>query len=255
MRLIVFFLVIAFAVSGFDEPAPTQEQQQAILGNIGSFVEAYTNTLPNLICERTTEQYKGNKEAQHWHQLDTLTSRLTLVNGAENSTLERVNNKPVKDVRKAWRRALSTEGEFGSMLTFILSQGANADVKWDRWATLNGKRVAVFDYAIDKDHSRLRLSFSDLVHAVVPYGGSIYADPATGTVWRMTDHITEIPVDLQTLDMQTTIDYGEVAISGKTYVLPVHATVLDRNVGDSNRNEITFSDYRKFEAKSTITFQ
>ena len=249
----ILLALLACPVFASENPAPTQEQQNTILGNIGSFVENYISTLPNLICVKTTEQYKGNKNGDRWKQLDTLTSRLTLVKGREKATLERVNNKPLTDIRRVWRAPLTTEGEFGDMLAVVLSRGSNATLSWRGWETLNGKHVAVFGYSIDQAHSSLNMHFSDLASAVLPYSGSLYADPDSGTVWRVTD-FAKLPPEFHATDIQTTLDYNEVTISGKTLLLPVHATVVEHGDSGTNRNEITFSDYRKFEAESTITF-
>lgn len=256
MRSLVPIVLVALVVPAFplDDPPPTQQQQLSILGNVGSFVTQYINTVPNLVCVKVIEQYQGNKKGEHWRQLDTLTSRLTLVNGNEKATLELVNNKPVTSLRHAWRAPLTTEGEFGDMLATVLSTGSNATINWEHWDTLNGKRVAVFSYSIDQQHSHLRLSLSDVAEAVLPYSGLLYADPISGTVWRVTDHVSDIPRELHVRQMTTVLDYGEVDIAGKSYVLPVHATVTEVTDSGTTRNEITFSSYRKFEAESTITF-
>ncbi len=58
---------------------------------------------------------------------------------------------------------------------------------------VRGKHLAIFDYSIDKEHSTLRLSLSDFVAAVVPYHGSIYADPATGAIWRISNSASDLP--------------------------------------------------------------
>lgn len=250
----IVLLLARSAAFAYQDPAPTQQQQNAILGNIAQFVNEYLNTIPNLICSQTTEQYKANKNGEHWRKGDTLTARLTLVDGRESAKLLRVNDVPISSIHHTWKRPLTTEGEFGDMLSVVLSRGSDAQITWNRWETLNGRHVAVFDYAIDKQHSKLSLSLSDLARAVLPYSGSLFADPESGTVWRVTDRVTEIPKELQTLEMQTVLDYGEISIGGKSYVLPIHATAMERSKQDTVRNQITFADYRKFEAESTVKF-
>ncbi len=254
--MFAYIAAAALATPAFalQDPVPTQDQQLAILANVSQFVASYLDTVPNLICLKTVEQYRGNKNGEKWHKLDTLSSRLTLVNGKEKATLERINNKPLTDLHRAWRSPLTTEGEFGVMLGLVLSKAADAKIDWNRWETMNGHHVAVFNYSIDNAHSTLKLSRSDLASAVVPFSGSLYADPESGVVWRVTEHVTDIPKEVEMLEMETTVDYGEVPIAGKSYMLPVHAIVIDHNPSDTNRNEITYSDYRKFEAESTITF-
>jgi hypothetical protein len=73
-------------------------------------------------------------------------------------------------------------------------------------------------------------------------------------VWRISDTADEIPRQLRTSSISTTIDYDEIAIGSTKYLLPVHAMVLMTSESGSVRNEMDFQNYRKFEADSTITF-
>src|SRR5260370_11808654 len=111
-----------------------------------------------------------------------------------------------------WRTPLVTEGEFGILLNRIFSGESNASFAWSRWESVHGKSLAVFDYSVDQQHSTLSLSLSDLAKAIVPYHGTIYADPSTGAVWRISDTADEIPRQLRTSSISTTIDYDEIAI-------------------------------------------
>ncbi len=140
------------------------------------------------------------------------------------------------------------------LLDSIFGEASSASFAWKGWDLIRGKRVAVFDYAIDKHHSTLSLSLSDLARAILPYHGSVYADTATGAVWRITNQVTEIPPQIQTKSISTTIEYEETAIGSANYVLPVEASVWLSTGANNIRNEIHFRDYRKFEADSTITY-
>ena len=88
----------------------------------------------------------------------------------------------------------------------------------------------------------------------MPYTGSVYADPETGAVWRITDAATDIPAKLLTRAISTTIDYDEIPVGDKKYLLPVEAVVSLLLENKKVRNELEFHDYRKFEADSAITF-
>lgn len=119
---------------------------------------------------------------------------------------------------------------------------------------LRGRRVAVFDFDVAKEHSTLRLSLSDLAHATVPYRGSVFADPSTGAVLRITNSAYDIPPVVQTRSIATTIDYDPVSIAGRDYLLPVEASVLVDTGSRHVWNRLEFRGYRKFEAESTVTF-
>jgi hypothetical protein len=194
------------------------------------------------------------RKSEHWHKGDTLTAKLTFTEGHEHRSLEFVNGKEAGSAVRHWRTPLVTEGEFGLLLSRVLGRDSEASFTWNRWQILNSKRLAVFDYNVDKEHSSLSLSLSDLAKAVLAYHGSVYADAETGAVWRITDTATDIPAVLETKQISTTIDYGEVQIGEKTYLLPTAAAVSLLLSRKKVRNEMEFQDYRKFEAQSAITF-
>jgi len=218
------------------------------------YAAQYVANLPNFLCTQVTRQYEAGIRSNRWHQGDTLTAKLSFNRGREQRQLDLVNGKPADPVKRQWRSSLRTEGEFGLLLSRVLGPESEAWFTWNRWETVRGKSLAVFDFSVDKRHSTLSLTLSDLASAVVPYHGSVYADPATGAVWRISDTATDIPAKLRTREISTTIDYAEIAIGEKTYLLPVEATVSLLLETKRVRNEMVFEDYRKFETDSAITF-
>jgi hypothetical protein len=201
-----------------------------------------------------TRQFDAGKKSNRWHKGDTLVAKLSFNQGREERTLDSVNGKPVDPAKTRRRPPLSTEGEFGILLSRVLGPDSEAWFTWNRWEILRGKRLAVFDFTVDKQHSTLSLSLSDLAKAIVPYRGSIYADPASGAVWRINDVAFDIPPQLLTREISTTIDYGEIPIGDRKYLLPVEATVSVLLETKRIRNEMEFQNYRKFEADSAVTF-
>lgn len=235
-------------------PAPDPTEQQKMVAAIQTYAEKYVSNLPNFICEQVTEQFEAGKKPTHWRKGDTLTSKLVFNQGREERSLELVNDKPPKPGIRRWRTPLITEGEFGILLGSVFGSSSNASFSWNQWEVVAGRPVAVFDYSIDGQHSTLRLSLSDLAQATVPYHGSVYADPTSGVVWRITNSATDIPAAVQTKSITTMVDYQEVLIGSATYVLPIRATVFLRTDSNNIRNQMEFRNYRKFEADSTITY-
>jgi hypothetical protein len=234
------------------ETAPSDAEQQRMLAAITRYAEDYLAKLPDFICRQVTEEFLADKKGKHWRKHDTLTAKLVFSNGREQRTLELVNNKQVRDSRVRPRAPLSTEGEFGILLSKIFDEASQAKFSWGGWETVRGHRVARFDYAIDRAHSSM--SLTNYIKAVVPYHGSVCGDPQTGAVWRVTSGTTEIPPEVQIKSIATTVEYDEVPIGSQKYLLPADATVLLAADQDQTRNEMQFRDYRKFEAESTITF-
>ena len=239
-------------VQASDGP-PAQAEQDRMVAAMTQYADDYTNKLPNFICQQSTTQYAAGKKSDKWHKGDTTASKLVFNGGREERTLELVNNKPVRDRRPRFRTSFSSEGEFGILLSKIFDPASDAKFTWVQWEMVREHKTARIDYAIDLLHSSMELT--NYVKAKVPYHGSVYVDPANGTVWRVTSGTTEIPSELQMTSIATTIDYDSVDISAQRYLLPVSATVVLVTDRDQVKNDIHFDKYRKFEAESRIAFQ
>jgi hypothetical protein len=252
-RLSVSLVVCSFFFTPlYAQEAPADSEQQKILGAIKAYSENYVSRLPNFVCQQVTQEFQADSKGKHWRKADALSEKLVYSDGRERRTLELVNNKPLKAGRMRLRRPLSTEGEFGLLLSRIFDEGSDAKFAWDGWDTIRGHRVAKFNYTIDREHSSM--SLTSYIKATVAYGGSIFGEPETGAVWRVTSGSAEIPEALQMKSIATTVNYDQVPIGSQTYLLPIDATVLVVADHDQTRNEMNFTGYQKFEAESTITF-
>ena len=244
----------AFSTESVPPSTPSAAEQTRMLASVRQYAERYVNNLPNFICEEVTRQYEAGRKPKHWHQGDTLTARVVYNEGREERTLEFVNSRPAAMHAGLWRRPLVTEGEFGMLMERVFGSATDTDFSWVGWQFGGDRWLAAFNYQIDKQHSTLSLSLGDLAKAVVPYHGTIYADPATGAIWRITSNPSDIPSELRTKSIETTIDYSSVNIGGQSYILPATATVLLVTPSNNIRNEIEFRSFRKFEANSRITY-
>ena len=253
-RLAAAMLCLCFAALVAAQTPPLTPDQDKLIEAMRRYADQYISSLPNFLCVQVTEQFQGDAQGEHWHRGDTLTQKLVFQGGHEERTLELVNHKPVKPGRKHWRAPLTTEGEFGMLLDRVLGPASAATLEWRGWDTVRDRRVAVFNFSIDQQHSTLTLTLEEFARATVPHHGSIYADPATGAVWRITNIADDIPPRIQTKNIATTIDYDEIPIGAGNYILPLAASVFLSTGLSSSRNEIQFKSYRKFDADSTITF-
>jgi len=226
--------------------------QDALLTAAREYAIRYMTKLPSFICLQTTEQFEAGKKPKHWRKGDSLISQLIWDQGREQRTLQLVNNRPAAQ-HSLWRSPLVSEGEFGNLLDSVLGNTSQATFSWKGWDALGTRQVAVFEYQVDQQHSSLRLSLG-AAESLVAFHGLIYTDPASGTVWRITNEAEDFPSELRTKSISRSVDYDEVTIGANRYVLPVHATVL-LNTGETNlRNELRFEKYRKFEADSHVSF-
>lgn len=251
-------LAVALLACPAGKPAqtdsPDEAEQKRILEAIEDYADQYIAALPNFICDQITRQYHAGKKPDHWRKGDVLTSRLLYANGHEQRNLELVNDKPVRPGMRPWRVPLETQGEFGILVGSIFSPGSQASVSFKGWDTVRGTRVAVFAFAIDAQHSKMTLSSDDLVKVTLPYHGTVYGNPQTGAILRITDSETNLPKELRTEKISRVVDFDNVSIAGKTYLLPVQASIWMTTDANNLRNELEFRNYRKFEAESVIRF-
>lgn len=234
---------------------PDPAAQDRLLDAMEQYGAQYVSRLPNFLCVQVTHQFAAGLRSDRWHKGDTLTSRLSFHDGEEKRAVELVNGKAADPTKRRWHTPLITEGEFGTLLSRLMDPASDASFTWNRWETVRGKRLAVFDYTVDREHSTLTMRLSDMAEGVLPYHGSVYVDPDTGAVWRVTDTAdSDIPPKLQMRAIGTVIDYAETAIGDNSYLLPSTATVLVVTDMGKVRNEMEFQGYRKFEADSVIKF-
>lgn len=252
MRIAVTVAVLAFSLNATQD-APSADEQAAIIQHMRTYADAYRSSLPDFICLQQTTHFESGYRREHWHKGDIVLAQLSSVNGQEHQQIEQINNRPVTFRVPQWRWHLTTEGEFGADLTQMFAPGSDTHFEWNRWTTVAGRRLAVFGFSIDQQHSTKKLTRMG-VSAIIPYRGEVWGDPQTGEVWHVMHDSVDIPAELDTAEIQTTVDYDFFDIAGTRYLLPAHAVILQKTSSRMVKNEIGFSQYRKFQAQSSVTF-
>jgi hypothetical protein len=236
-----------------DSKPPDTDQQAALLNKMSEYAEAYTGNVPSFLCIQVTTHYTSGLKHLEWKKGDTVVAQLSYNNGQEQHKIRLVNNKIPRATLPSWHWGLTSAGEFSNQLYNVFAESSKAGYAWNRWDSLRGRRVAVFDYTIQKEHSTMSLS-SMGVKAIVAYRGTIWADAETGQVWRIDNHALDIPSELQMLEIGTVTDYASVTIAERSYVLPVHADIQEKDIKEYKKNEVDFTNYQQFRADSTLRF-
>jgi hypothetical protein len=186
------------------------------------------------------------------------------------------------------RGGLSSWGEFGTVLGMILGDAVNGKVSWSHWEQASSGLSAVFSYSVPKSASHFEmLRFAagpgSLAAVISPrtygakagsvpediivlhdkrgYEGSLWLDPANGTILRITiEADSKGGVDYQRAAML--VEYGAIEIAGSRFMLPVRslasskvAISAEASIGDAPSewlNETLFTDYHRFAATTRI---
>ena len=234
--------------------APPSDELQSILADAREFATGYGSSLPNLMCTQITNRSVDISGSMNWKHKDTLTERLTYLDHKETRTLLQVKAHGQKsDTYPKDSSEMTSVGEFGGVLSVLFRPESKADFEWKKTGMLGDDKVQVFDYRVARENStfNLRVGGDELV--TVGYHGQVFIDSATRTVRRVTQVADDVPAKFPIRGASMSVDYDYVMINKHDYLLPVGAETMVRNGRrEMDLNEIEFSDFRRFGAKSRI---
>jgi hypothetical protein len=241
-------------------PAPDSVRQQKIIELMKQYALSYTQNLPNFICVEVMRRYIDPNAGDHYRSLGNVLAKVSYNEGQENYQVYSVNGHyedTTLDKAGASGGAISS-GEFGSLMREIFEPHSEAEFGWDHWATLRGRRMAVFNYMIDSGHSAWSITYSagpgDEQRIITAYKGLVYADENTGEITRIKFVAVDIPRTFPVSQATEILDYDQVQISGQPYICPLMATLNMTAGREKTKNEIEFRDYRKYGVESGVTY-
>jgi len=238
-----------------EEPPPSREQQQKILDAAREYALNYSKSLPNFICAQNTRRYGDPTGAGNYRLYDNLLARLTYYEQHEKYETITVNDKPSTQAYESIGGSIST-GEFGSMLMGIFDPQTDATFSWSTWRTLNAHKAYVFKFSVDQPHSRWQIEDRDSHQKISPaYTGFVWIDVKDNSILEFTQKAVDLPSTFRITEADTRLHYDSAEISGVAYVLPSKAVMRMRSGKDLQMNEITFHNYHKYTADTTLKFE
>lgn len=242
-------------------PPPSSVRQKEILDRVKQYATTYTQNLPNFICVEVTRQYVDPNASDHYRSIGNVLAKLSYNEGQERYDVYSVNGHYVTNTTmehaNAGGGAIST-GEFGSLMREIFELHSEAEFGWDHWATLRGRRMAVFNYFIDSGHSSWSITYEagrpDEQRIITANKGLVYADENTGEITRIKFIAVNIPKSFPVSETTEILDYDQADISGQSYIVPMAAKLYMTAGRDKTKNELEFRNYRKFGVESGIVY-
>ena len=237
-------------------PAPDSIEQKRILAEITENARNYSKSLPNFICLQVTRRYGDNSGLENFRLIDTIAERLTYFEQKEEYKVVSINGVPTTGaVKHEQLNGSTSSGEFGTMLKEIFSQETQTEFSWERWATLRGRRMYVFNFHVRQANSKYTIYADSVKRTIISgYHGLIYADRETGMVMRIKMECEGLPVDfpVQSVDLDMNYDLGK--ISGVEFLLPLKSEIRSREGKFLVKNEVEFRLYNRFGADTNIQF-
>jgi VWFA-related protein len=277
-------------------PPSDKETQQKLLEIARNRAHEALPQLPNLFATRTIFSFNDSPRLAKkgaWpvkaglHLVDISKTEVNVRSERENIAVGVLpaSHQP---------NGLTTWGEFGLALLMVLDDSAKGTTTWSHWEQFPRGPVAVFDYSVPKPASHYEIAMpaehithiggsdrwvgatvratggytgSDpanttrMAHETPGYKGSLWIDPASGTVLRIT-LIAEVQGNANLNRAETLVEYGPVQIGSKSFVCPIRSFALSDapsnptttiNGGTTEwLNENLFSDYHLFATTSRI---
>jgi hypothetical protein len=277
--------------------APEAAAQQRMLESARIYVGKTLPRLPNFLATRTINRYDDSPQEVKkggWpvraglHRVDT--------SSREISVRDERENQPPTQGSAVWERqiGLISGGEFGTTLGMILTDTMQGRLTWSHWEQIGNAPAAVFQYVVPRSASHFEListlqreaavegfaaqsgsrgiasigvrpnndpARTSIVRVRPAYHGSIWIDPAAGTVLRIT-----MEAELKDSDpfrrAAILVRYGPVKIGDATFICPVRSLALSRAALDTQGsasdaptewlNETLFTAYHRFASTSRV---
>jgi VWFA-related protein len=257
-----------------NEGPPALAERKAILARAGDYALAYMRDLPNFVCTHTIHRLDDDPSAAHRSKAesvgrlqegDTIVSELAFNNGAESNRVRTVNGQVWSNAHSL--QGLSTFGDFGAIIGSLFA-GSGARAAWSHWETIDGKRVAVFNYSVDRAHSAFVMSWCCVYehggwrHEKPAYRGELFIEPASGAIVRVTRQAVDVSPGFPTRRSDTVVEFRVVNIGDKSWLCPVRSVTIAEIVkGDHptdlglrvrTLNDVEFTEYHKFESASAL---
>lgn len=264
-------------------PAPDPAATRAMLVKVVNYVNTTNRQLPNLMAERTTTGFEDRPKQDALEATGIVSYSYQPLHWVGRSTItvtyrdrKEVVDERIKEKKEgAGIGGLSTTGEFGPILSTVVSDALKGKITWARWERENGAATGVFHYEVPEDKSNYRVQFCCVVGGYgadgtadlekfderAGYQGEIAFNPQDGAVLRLTAR-AQMPSGGLVAHAGFAIEYGPEEIGGRTYICPVHgvarleahttrqAAAFSKSAyrGDPKTflNDIAFSNYRRF---------
>jgi hypothetical protein len=144
-------------------------------------------------------------------------------------------------------------GPFAAMLLSIFEVHSPYFI-YEGETTINGRRLLEYSFSISDDQSHYQVRAASQ-WVVSGYTGSLMVEPATAALVRLRARTEQLPEETTLCEIDSTLEYGMVPLSGFDYLLPVAARerYIGRN-GEEAENAMQFSSCREYRGQSTVAF-
>lgn len=219
---------------------PDDAQRVQILNRVAAFVQNAMHNLPNFFATRDTSRFESRSRLHEsgksieiqetpFRSKDRAVVTVLYRDGAE--TIEKKSGRLRGSGLTSW-------GEFGPFLSLITADMLKGTVTFHHWEQSPVGPLAVFDYEVPVDRSSYvvrfccglhydfrRRAYEETFELLPAYHGRIAIEPASGAILRLVVS-AELQPENGLSRADVAIEYGPVALGGKSYICPLESVAL-----------------------------
>lgn len=280
------------------DESPDGAAQMQMLDAARRYVSQTLPRLPDFLATRVIDLYDDRPQALKKGEWPTRSGlHLIGTSSGEISVRNERENQPATQGSAVWQAkiGLISGGEFGNTLGMILADVGKGSMSWSHWEDSRAGRVAVFKYEVPASASHYEVlsalrreeiiqgvdtpaggargirgigtqpnvsaSNTTIIHTRPGYHGSIWINPADGTILRITMD-ADLTKGAPFRRAAILVEYGPVEIGGSTFICPVRSIALSMGLVDSETitgdapsewlNETHFTNYHRFGSTARI---
>ena len=219
--------------------------------------------MPDFVVKQQIQRSAAYAGTGNYRNLDRLVVAVSYRSSGEEeyrvlSLNGTIQNNP--EAKRSYEEAggTSSTGEFVTVLATVFRPESDTKFQYVDTDEIRGRRSLMFDFGIEKDKARQKISSSaaTTVSTIAGMRGRLWIDAENHRVLRIDSEATEIPDTFPVRSAKRLIDYDWTTISGEKYLLPLVSDVrLTHRESKSifeTRNVIRFKDYQRYGTDVTI---
>ena len=239
------------------EEAPSGKDWPEILARVRSNALAYSDKLPDFICNQTTRLFvRTIAPTVGWKITGSFVAELSFYDRKEHYEIRSINRKPAPGgtTMENLTGGLSV-GEFGSALRGLFEHRTQGEFRLIGPKRINKRKTLCIAFEVSQERSRRFITFNDKT-IMTAYRGRCWVNPDTYEVVRLEKKAVDIPRKFPVTQFDMSVDYAPATISGASYWLPKEAEiwisrrlppgVSRKNLRIRTKSKIRFDGYRRF---------
>lgn len=242
------------------EPAPDEREpfryvppSDAVLAKAVAANIDFHDNLPNFVCRERMTRSSSRDLGKKWKRDDVVEAEILTIGDKVEYRDTKVDGKPTGAADISQIGGVWSVGEYGAVVINIFNPRSRTQFAKQGPGQVGDREVLIYNYKIEEEHSHWKISANG--RSVMPaHHGKVWIDAETGRALRVETEATYLPHDFPLASGLAVLEYGEVEIDGRSYLLPSRAenTFCERGSVVCSRLDIHFLDYRRFTSESTL---